>query len=63
MMKLNANTGSYEQIEDIESELPIEKTEQVDAAMALAEGLSTATTIAQIRAVAKSILDETDGTE
>lgn len=63
MMKLNANTGSYEQIEDIESELPIEKTEQVDAAMALAEGLSTATTIAQIRAVAKSILDETEGTE
>lgn len=63
MMKLNANTGTYEQIEDIESELPIEKTEQVDAAMALAEGLSTATTIAQIRAVAKSILDETEGTE
>lgn len=63
MLQLNANTGSYEQIEDIESELQIEKTEQVDAAMALAEGLSTATTIAQIRAVAKSILDETEGTE
>ena len=30
---------------------------------ALAEGLSTATTISQIRAVAQSILDETEGTE
>lgn len=63
MMKLNASTDSYEQIEDIETESPIEKTENIDKAMALAEGLSTATTIAQIRAVAKSILDETEGTE
>lgn len=29
----------------------------------LVKGLSTATTIAQIRAVAQSILDETEGTE
>lgn len=32
-----------------------------DSVKQLAEGLSTATTIAQIRAVAKSILDETEG--
>lgn len=66
MMKLNASTDSYEQIEDIDilnMEVPIEKTENIDKAMALAEGLSTATTIAQIRAVAKAILDETEGTE
>lgn len=63
MLQLNANTGSYEQIEDIESELPIEKTEQVDAAMALAEGLSTATSLAQVRDAAKAVLNETEGTE
>lgn len=34
-----------------------------DSVKQLAEGLSTATTIAQIRAVAKAILDETEGTE
>ena len=37
--------------------------EQHDRVQQLMEGLSTATTIAQIRAVAKSILDETEGTE
>lgn len=37
--------------------------EQTDRVQQLMEGLSTATTIAQIRAVAKSILDETEGTE
>ena len=43
---------------------PAEVTaEQHDRVQQLMEGLSTATTIAQIRAVAKSILDETEGTE
>lgn len=39
----------------------MEKSEKTvsDTAQRLAEGLSTATTIAQIRAVAKAILDET----
>lgn len=37
--------------------------EQHDRVQQLMEGLSTATTIAQIRAVAQSILDETEGTE
>ena len=41
---------------------PAEVTaEQPDRIQQLMEGLSTATTIAQIRAVAKSILDETEG--
>lgn len=61
MMKLNANTGSYEQIEDIESELPIEKTEQADTVTVLAEGLSTATSLAQVREAAKAVLNETGG--
>ena len=39
------------------------KTESKDNLTALAEGLSTANTISQIRAVAQSILEETDGTE
>lgn len=43
---------------------PAEVTaEQHDRVQQLMEGLSTATTIAQIRAVAQSILDETEGTE
>ena len=37
--------------------------ENKDNLTTLAEGLSTANTISQIRAVAQSILDETDGTE
>ena len=36
--------------------------EQTDRVQQLMEGLSTATTIAQIRAVAQSILDETEDT-
>ena len=36
--------------------------EQTDRVQQLMEGLSTATTIAQIRAVAQSILDETEET-
>lgn len=43
---------------------PAESTvAQTDRVQQLMEGLSTATTIAQIRAVAQSILDETEGTE
>lgn len=43
---------------------PAEVTaEQPDRVQQLVEGLSKATTITQIRAVAKSILDETEGTE
>ena len=37
--------------------------ESKDNLTTLAEGLSTATTISQIRAVAQSILDETEGME
>ena len=37
------------------------KRGQPDRVQQLMEGLSTATTIAQIRAVAKSILNETEG--
>lgn len=37
--------------------------ESKDNLTTLAEGLSTANTISQIRAVAQSILDETEGTE
>ena len=44
-------------------EKDIEKETETDRVQQLMEGLSTATTIAQIRAVAQSILDETDGTE
>lgn len=41
-----------------QAESPVEQTDRVQQLM---EGLSTATTIAQIRAVAQSILDETEG--
>ena len=44
-------------------EKDIAKETDTDRVQQLMEGLSTATTIAQIRAVAQSILDETDGTE
>ncbi len=44
-------------------EKEIAKETETDRVQQLMEGLSTATTIAQIRAVAKSILDETEGTE
>lgn len=42
-------------------EKEIAKETETDRVQQLMEGLSTATTIAQIRAVAQSILDETDG--
>lgn len=41
----------------------IAKETETDRVQQLMEGLSTATTIAQIRAVAQSILDETEGTK
>lgn len=41
-------------------EKEIAKETETDRVQQLMEGLSTATTIAQIRAVAKSILDETE---
>ena len=43
-------------------EQPVQQRSK-DNLTALAEGLSTANTISQIRAVAQSILEETDGTE
>lgn len=42
-------------------EKEITKETETDRVQQLMEGLSTATTIAQIRAVAQSILDETEG--
>lgn len=50
-------------IDDTMTESPEVTAEQRDRVQQLMEGLSTATTIAQIRAVAQSILDETEGTE
>ena len=43
-------------------EKEIAKETETDRVQQLMEGLSTATTIAQIRAVAQSILDETEDT-
>ena len=43
-------------------EKEITKETETDRVQQLMEGLSTATTIAQIRAVAQSILDETEET-
>ena len=43
-------------------EKEIAKETETDRVQQLMEGLSTATTIAQIRAVAQSILDETEET-
>ena len=43
-------------------EKEIAKETETDRVQQLVEGLSTATTITQIRAVAQSILDETEGT-
>ena len=50
-------------IDDTMAENSEVTAEQHDRVQQLMEGLSTATTIAQIRAVAQSILDETEGTE
>ena len=48
-------------IDDTMTESSEVTAEQTDRVQQLMEGLSTATTIAQIRAVAQSILDETEG--
>lgn len=48
-------------LDDTMTETAEVTAEQHDRVQQLMEGLSTATTIAQIRAVAKSILDETEG--
>ena len=55
--------GEYVATEEMqyEDQTPVQTdTQRVET---LVKGLSTATTIAQIRAVAQSILDETEGTE
>ena len=49
-------------IDDTMTEPAEVTSEQTDRVQQLMEGLSTATTIAQIRAVAQSILDETEET-
>ena len=49
-------------IDDTMTEQAESPAAQHDRVQQLMEGLSTATTIAQIRAVAKSILDETEET-
>lgn len=61
MFQLNANTGTYEHIDYVDTELLIEKNEQADTATVLAEGLSTATSLAQVREAAKAVLNETEG--
>ena len=52
-----------DEIAELYSDIQLPELDNKDNLTALAEGLSTATTIPQIRAVAQSILDETDGTE
>ena len=58
------DNGIYREVteKDLLQSTVVEKT-PTDSVKQLVEGLSTATTIAQIRAVAQSILDETEGTE
>ena len=52
-----------EEIAELKKNQQLYNDESKDNLTALAEGLSTANTISQIRAVAQSILDETEGTE
>ena len=52
-----------DEIAELKKNQQLYNDESKDNLTTLAEGLSTATTIPQIRAVAQSILDETDGTE
>lgn len=67
MIKVNTENGTVELTEtEYEQQfgaLPQEADAQpnTDRVQQLAAGLSTATTIAQIRSVAKQILNETDG--
>lgn len=63
-MKILENGKIVEQdivLDDTMTEQAESPAAQPDRVQQLMEGLSTATTIAQIRAVAKSILDETEG--
>ena len=63
MSKIYDN-GIYREITEKDLlQAPNAETIPTDSVIALAEGLSTATTIAQIRAAAQSILDGTEGTE
>lgn len=65
-MKICENGKIVEQdivLDDTMTEQAESPGAQPDRVQQLMEGLSTATTIAQIRAVAQSILDETEGTE
>lgn len=67
MIKVNTENGTVELTEEEYEQqfgvLPQEADAQhnTDRIQQLAAGLSTATTIAQIRSVAKQILDETGG--
>ena len=58
-MKVCHNGEMIEVEELIEEAEPIEEVEEVDKVTALIEGLSSATTLAQIRKVAKDILENT----
>ncbi|MEE1279463.1 MAG: hypothetical protein UHH95_01360 [Oscillospiraceae bacterium] len=62
-MKICHNGEMIEVEELIEEAEPIEEVEEVDKVTALIEGLSSATTLAQIRKVAKSILNSTNEDE
>lgn len=55
--------GEYIETEEMQYEDPAPVPNDTQRVETLVKGLSNATTIAQIRAVAQSILDETEGTE
>lgn len=55
--------GEYIETEEMQYEDPTPVPTDTQRVETLVKGLSNATTIAQIRAVAQSILDETEGTE
>lgn len=58
MISLNNSTNEYEIVEDEQlQEMLVEDVQEKDKATQLAEGLSNATTISQIRSVAKSVLE------
>lgn len=59
MICLNGKMVEEEPVVDVVSKVESEKA--TNLAQKLAEGLSTATTIAQIRSAAKAILAETGG--
>lgn len=53
--------GEYVETEEMQYEDPVPVPTDTQRVETLVKGLSTATTIAQIRSVAKQILDETGG--